>query len=167
LEKLVLDPAEVKEGVALDLLAHAQRRAHVDHDGERAMVALVRSLEASAQRRLFKQYRIKTWDAQPEQLPEPMREPCHTCYLDDIDGKYKLPLQSQFRALVELGDPMGQAFHREWPKMKPLLDAANQAVLGHGYEPVKLERFQQLHDIVIKVTGISASSLPAFPLLSL
>jgi CRISPR-associated protein (TIGR02710 family) len=167
LEKLVLDPAEVKEGVTLDLLAHAQRRAHVDHDGERAMVALVRSLEASAQRRLFKQYRIKTWDAQPEQLPEPMREPCRTCYLDDIDGKYKLPLQSQFRALAELGDPMGQAFLREWPKMKPLLDAANQAVLGHGYEPVKLERFQQLHDIVIKVTGISASSLPAFPLLSL
>ncbi len=48
LEKLVLDPADVKEGVVLDLLAHAHRRAHVDHDFERAMVALVRAMEACA-----------------------------------------------------------------------------------------------------------------------
>ncbi|MBX3236815.1 MAG: TIGR02710 family CRISPR-associated protein [Nitrospiraceae bacterium] len=167
LEKLVLDPAEVKEGVALDLLAHAHRRALVDHDGERAMGALVRGLEACAQRQLYRQYKIKTWDVQSEQLPEALRETCRTCYLDDVDGKYKLPLQSQFRALAGLGDQMGQAFLRDWPKMKPLLDAANHAVLGHGFEPVKLERFQQLHDIVIKLVGVNTSSLPAFPVLSL
>jgi CRISPR-associated protein (TIGR02710 family) len=167
LEKLVLDPAEVKEAVALDLLAHAQRRAQVDHDGERAMAALIRSLEALAQRQLFKQYKIKTWDARPEQLPESMRDACRTCYLDDVDGKYKLPLQSQFKVLAGLGDPMGQAFLREWPKMKPLLDAAHQAVLGHGFEPVKLERVHQLSDMVIKLTGVNESSLPKFPVLTL
>ncbi len=167
LEKLVLDPAEVKEGVALDLLAHAQRRALVDHDGERAMGALVRGLEACAQRQLYRQYKIKTWDVQPEQLPEALRETCRTCYLDDVDGKYKLPLQSQFRALAGLGDQMGQAFLRDWPKMKPLLDAANQAVLGHGFEPVKLERFHQLYEIVIRLVGVNTSSLPTFPTMSL
>jgi len=36
-------------------------------------------------------------------------------------------------------------------------------VLGHGFEPVKPERFQQLQDIVIKLTGINDSSLPMFP----
>ncbi|MGH7205966.1 MAG: TIGR02710 family CRISPR-associated CARF protein [Nitrospiraceae bacterium] len=167
LEKLVLDPQEVKEAIAYDLLAHARRRADVDHHFEAATATLLRALEAFAQWQLFKRYTIKTWDVQPEQLPEALREPCRTCYLDDVDGKYKLPLQSQFRALAGLGDQMGQTFLAQWPKMKPLLDAANQAVLGHGFEPVKVERFQQLYDVVIKLTGVNETSLPRFPTLSL
>ncbi len=167
LEKLVLDPQEIKEAVAFDLLAHARRRAEVDHHFEAAIATLLRALEAFAQYQLFKQHRIKTWDVRPEQLPEALRESCRTCYLDDVDGKYKLPLQAQFRALAGLGDQMGQAFLTQWAKMKPLLDAANHAVLGHGFEPVKAERFHQLYDIVVKLTGVSESSLPKFPTLVL
>ena len=121
---------------------------------------------AFAQLQLFKQHNIKTWDAQPEQLPHALQEICRTCYLEDIDGKYKLPLQAQFRVLAGLGDHMGQSFLREWPTMKPLLDAANQAVLGHGFEPVKAERVQQLYDVVMKLTGIQDNSLPKFPMLA-
>jgi hypothetical protein len=62
---------------------------------------------------------------------------------------------------------MGQAFQREWPTMKPLLDAANHAVLGHGFEPVKAERVQQLFEVVLKLSGISDTSLPKFPVLGL
>lgn len=167
LEKLVLDPQEVKETVAYDLLAHARRRVDVDHHPEAATIALLRSLEAFAQVRLFKQYKIKTWDVQPEQLPEELREPCRTCFLSDFDGKYKLSLHDQFRALAGLGDPMGQTYLAQWPKMKPLLDAAHQSVLGHGFEPIKPERFQQLHDIVVKLTGVGEQSLPKFPMLNL
>ncbi len=167
LEKLVLDPNEVKETLALDLLAHARRRADVGHDFEAATMTLVRALEAFAQFQLFKQYNIKTWDLQPEQLPEALRETCRTCFLSDLDGKYKLPLHDQFRALDGLGSQMGQAYLAQWPKMKPLLDAANQAVLGHGFEPVKPERFQQLYEIVMKLTGVNTVSLPAFPVLVL
>ena len=166
LEKLVLDPAEVKDAVALDLLAHVSRRLRVTHDPEAAMIALVRALEAFAQRQLFKQHKIKTWDVQPEQLPQALQEVCRTCYLEDIDGKYKLPLQAQFRALAGLGDQLGQSFLREWPTMKPLLDAANHAVLGHGFEPIKAERVQQLYDVVVKLTGVQDSSLPKFPTLA-
>jgi CRISPR-associated protein (TIGR02710 family) len=167
LEKLVLDPQEVKEAVAFDLLAHARRRADVDHHFEAAITTLLRALEAFAQYQLFKHHRIKTWDVRPEQLPEALRESCRICYLDDVDGKYKLPLQAQFRALAGLGDQMGQAFLTQWAKMKPLLDAANHAVLGHGFEPVKAERFHQLYDIVVKLTGVSEASLPRFPTLNL
>jgi CRISPR-associated protein (TIGR02710 family) len=167
LENLVLDPVEVKDLLALDLLAHAGRRLRVARDAEGAMQALIRALEASAQRQLFRQHRIKTWDVQPEQLPQALQEICRTCYLEDIDGKYKLPLQAQFRALAGLGDQMGQSFLREWPTMKPLLDAANHAVLGHGFEPVKPERVQQLYEVVIKLSGISETSLPKFPVLNL
>jgi CRISPR-associated protein (TIGR02710 family) len=157
LEKLVLDPAPVKDMQALDLLAHASRRLHGLHDSESAMVSLVRALEAFAQRQLFKQYQIKTWDVQPEQLPQALQE---------IDGKYKLPVQAQFRALAGLGDQMGQAFLREWPTLKPLLDAASHAVLGHGFEPVKAERVQQLFGVVVKLSGVSEATLPKFPVLN-
>jgi len=166
LEKLVLDPGPVKELQATDLLAHAGRRLHGLQDPEAAMVSLVRALEAFAQRQLFRHHKIKSWDVQPEQLPQALKEICRTCFLDDIDGKYKLPLQAQFRALAGLGDQMGQAFLREWPTMKPLLDAASHAVLGHGFEPIKSERVQQLYDVVIKLSGVSETSLPKFPVMN-
>ncbi|NJN68858.1 MAG: TIGR02710 family CRISPR-associated protein [Nitrospira sp.] len=167
LEKLVLDPAEVKEFVPLDVLAHAHRQLLFRRNPEAAMLALVRALEGFAQVRLHKAHKIKSWDVSPEQLPQALQEICRTCYLEDIDGKYKLPLQAQFRVLAGLGDQLGQAFLREWPKMKPLLDAANHAVLGHGFEPVKSERVQQLYDVVVRLTGIAESSLPKFPVLCL
>ena len=167
LEKLVLDPAEVKELLAFDLLAHAGRRLHVAHDTEGAMRALVRALEAFAQLRLFKHYRIKTWDVQPEQLPQALRDTCLSCYLEDIDGKYVLPAQAQFRVLAALDDPIGHSFAKEWPAMKPLLNAANQAVLGRGAETVKAERVQQLFTVVMKLSNAGDASLPKFPTLSL
>ena len=167
LEKLVLDPQDVKEAVAFDLLAHAHRRAELDHHFEAAMTILLRALEAFAQHHLFKHYRIKSWDVQPDQLPQALRDTCQTCYLDDVDGKYKLPLHAQFRALAGLGSQVGQAYLTQWPKMKPLLDAASHGVLGHGFEAVKAERFQQLYDIVVKLTGVSEPSLPRFPMLNL
>jgi CRISPR-associated protein (TIGR02710 family) len=167
LEKIVLDPADVKELLSLDLLAHAGRRLRVAHDTEAAMRTLGRALEAFAQYRLFKQHRIKTWDVQPEQLPQAFQDTCRTCYLEDIDGKYVLPTQAQFRLLAALDDPMGHAFLKEWPAMKPLLNAANQAVLGRGAETVKAERVQQLYEVVIKLTGVQDGSLPKFPVLTL
>ena len=167
LEKLVLDPADVKELLAFDMLAHANRRLRVAHDPEAAMQALMRALEAFAQHRLIKQYRIKAWDVQPEQLPQPLKETCLTCYLEDIDGKYVLPAQAQFRLLAALDDPMGQTFLKEWPAMKPLLNAANHAVLGYGYDTVKSERVQQLYEVVVKLTGVQDGSLPKFPVLAL
>ena len=47
--------------------------------------------------------------------------------------------------------------------MKPLLDAAQQGVLSHGFEPIKAERFRQLYDIVMKLTKVNEASLPKFP----
>jgi CRISPR-associated protein (TIGR02710 family) len=167
LEKLVLDPADVKELLAFDLLAHASRRLRVANDAEAAMQSLVRALEAFAQHQLYKLHKMKSWDVRPEQLPQALQDICRTCYLEDIDGKYKLPLQAQFRVLAGLGDSLGQAFLREWPAMKPLLDAANHAVLGHGFDPVKSERVQQLYEVVVKLTGAQDGSLPKFPALTL
>ena len=173
LEKLVLDPADVKELLPFELLAHAGRRLRVAHDTEAAMGALVRALEGFAQYRLFKQYHIKTWDVQPDQLPHVLQETCRTCYLEDIDGKYVLPVQAQFRVLAALDDPLqdgvvadarGQLFNL---LAQSVVNAANHAVLGHGFDTVKSERVQQLYEVVVKLTGVQDGSLPKFPVLTL
>ncbi|HET7910375.1 MAG TPA: hypothetical protein VFL19_06680, partial [Nitrospira sp.] len=75
--------------------------------------------------------------------------------------------QAQFRLLAALNDPMGQTFLKEWPGMKPLLNAANQAVLGRGAETIKAERVQQLLDVVVKLSRAGDTSLPKFPTLTL
>jgi hypothetical protein len=47
--------------------------------------------------------------------------------------------------------------------MKSLFDAADHALLGHGFEPIKPERFHQLYDLVLKLTGVVPADLPEFP----
>ena len=167
LEGIVLDPHDVKFSVALDLLAHAKRRAERDHQIEVATLTLLRGLEACAQHQLMKQFHVKSWDVQADQLPQDLQEPCRQTMLDDVDGKYKLPLPAQFRALAGFGDPMGQTFVTEWPKMKTLLDSAYQSVLGHGFQNTKTERFHQLYALVLKLTKVEESSLPRFPSMTL
>jgi len=167
LEKLVMDPVEIKSALPPDLLANAKRRAEQEHAFDAALATAVRALEAFAQVQLFKQYKIKTNDVQPDQLPAAMQEACKMCCLDDTDGKYKLPLVMQFRALAGLGDQMGQNYLAQWPQMKPLLDAAHRSPLGHGFESATAERYHQLTAMIFKITGITDTALPKFPILSL
>ena len=163
LESLVLDAKEIKPSLAHDLMAWAKRRGDRGRDLEMATRVLLRGLEAAAQVQLSNRFKLKSWDITVEQLPKDLQDTCRTRYLNEIDGKYRLPLQAQFQALAGLGDPMGQRFTTEWPKMKSLFDAADHAVLGYGFEPLKAERFHQLYELTMKLTGTSASHLPVFP----
>lgn len=167
LESIVLDPQEVKAAMADDLLAHAKRHADRDHNYGLGIAVIIRALEAYSQHQLWKQFHIKSWDVQVEQLPPSLQETCQTSFLDDVDGKYKLPLHAQLHTLAELGHPLGQRFTTEWPKMKTLLDAAYHNVLGHGFQPPKAERFHQLYQLVLKLTNVNESSLPKFPFMKL
>jgi len=153
LESIVLDVKEIKPLLTLDLLAWAKRRGDRGRDIEMATRVLLRGLEAAAQYQLFAHYNLKSWDITA----------CRTCYLNEIDGKYRLSLQAQFHALAGLGDSMGQRFTKEWPKMKSLFDAADHAVLGYGFESLKTERFHQLFELTMKLTGTTVSDLPVFP----
>jgi CRISPR-associated protein (TIGR02710 family) len=163
LESLVLDAKEIKPSLTLDLLAWAKRRGDRGRDLEMATRVLLRGLEAAAQTQLSDRFKLKSWDITIEQLPKDLQDTCRTRYLNEIDGKYRLPLQAQFQTLAGLGDPMGQRFTTEWPKMKSLFDAADHAVLGYGFEPLKAERFHQLFELTLKLTGTTATDLPVFP----
>ena len=167
LESIVMNPDDVKLPVAHDLLAHAKRCAERDQQIDSALQLLLRALEAYAQYHLWKQYRIKSWDVQVEQLPKDLQEPCRTCYTDDVDGKFHLPLQAQFRALAGLGHPMGQTFVNEWTRIKTLWDAAHQSVLGHGFQTTKADRFHQFYAAALKLTNVTEPDLPAFPKMTL
>ena len=167
LESIVMNPDDVKLPVAHDLLAHAKRRAERDQHIDAALQLLLRALEAYAQYHLWKQHRIKSWDVQVDQLPQDLREPCRTSYTDDVDGKFHLPLQAQFRALAGLGHPMGQTFVNEWTKLKTLWDAAQQSVLGHGFQTTKADRFHQFYVAALKLTNVTESTLPVFPKMTL
>ena len=167
LESIVLDPNDVKLPVAHDLLAHAKRRGERDQQIESALQLLLRALEAYAQYHLWKQYGIKSWDVQVDQLPQDLQEPCRTCYASDVDGKFHLPLEAQFRALAGLGHPMGQTFVNEWTKIKTLWDAAHHSVLGHGFQTTKADRFHQFYAVAVKLTNVTEPNLPAFPKMTL
>ena len=167
LESIVMDPNDVKLPVAHDLLAHAKRRGERDQQIDSALQLLLRALEAYAQYHLWKQYGIKSWDVQVDQLPQDLQEPCRTCYASDVDGKFHLPLEAQFRALAGLGHPMGQTFVNEWTKIKTLWDAAHQSVLGHGFQSTKADRFHQFYAVAIKLTNVTEPNLPAFPKMTL
>ncbi len=167
LENIVMNPDDVKLPVAHDLLAHAKRRGERDQHIDSALQLLLRALEAYAQYHLWKPYRIKSWDVQVEQLPQDLQEPCRACYADDVDGKFHLPLQAQFRALAGLGHPMGQTFVNEWTRIKTLWDAAHQSVLGHGFQTTKADRFHQFYAAAIKLTNVTEPNLPAFPKMTL
>ena len=166
LESIVMDPDDVKLPVAHDLLAHAKRREG-EQQIDSALQLLLRALEAYAQYHLWKQYRIKSWDVQVEQLPQDLQEPCRSCYSSDVDGKFHLPLEAQFRALAGLGHPMGQSFVNEWTKLKTLWDAAHQSVLGHGFQTTKADRFHQFYAAAVKLTNVTESNLPTFPKMTL
>lgn len=167
LERLTMDPLEVKECLTLELLGQAARLAALRNHNELVMRSVIRALESAAQWTLFKHHQIKSWDVQPEQLPDGMQAVCRSGYLSEVDGKYKLPVHAQFQVLAELGEELGRAYLAQWPKMKPLFDAAHQAILGHGGEAIKPERCQQLFDIVMKLTGLTDAALPKFPVLAL
>lgn len=166
LESIVIDPDDVKLPVAHDLLAHAKRRER-EQQTDSALQLLLRALEAYAQYHLWKQYRIKSWDVQVEQLPQDLQEACRSCYSSDVDGKFHLPLQAQFRTLAGLGHPMGETFVNEWTKLKTLWDAAHQSVLGHGFQTTKADRFHQFYAAAVKLTNVTESNLPAFPKMTL
>ena len=167
LEQIVLDPQEIKAKIGYDLLAQAKRRTERHRDVEVGTRVLLRALEAFAQSQLMKRLQMKSWDVNPDHLPESLKEACRNCYLNKVDGKYRLPLHAQFEALAESGDAMGQTFLTQWPKMKSLVDAADHAVLGQGFEAIKTERFNQLYDMILKVCEIQPAELPKFPTMAL
>ncbi len=167
LEKIMMAQRKPDRTIFLDLIANAKRQAEMHHHYEDAMVRLYRALEVLAQIQLDKAFGMKSQDVRLEQLPESVREEYRRSFTSELDGRIKLPLYAAYNLLKVLGDPLGQGFFNLWPQIKLVLDVHHQSVLAHGFETIKPERYQQLLDLVLKLSEARPESLPRFPRMEL
>jgi CRISPR-associated protein (TIGR02710 family) len=163
LEKIMMAQRKPDRTIFLDLLANAKRRAEMHHHYEDAMVRLYRALEILAQVQLDKAFGIRSQDVRADQLPESVREEYRRGFISELDGRIKLPLYAAYNLLKVLGDPLGQGFFTLWPQIKLVLDMRHQSILAHGFENMKPERYQQLWDLVLKLSEARPEALPRFP----
>jgi len=167
LEKIMMAQRKPDQTIFLDLIANARRQAEMHHHYEDAMVRLYRALETLAQVQLEKAFGIQSQDVRPEQLPESVREEYRRSFTSELDGKIKLPLYAAYNLLKLLGDPLGQSFFNLWPQIKLVLDGYHHSILAHGFESIKPERYQQLFDLIMKLSGSRPEPLPRFPQMEL
>jgi CRISPR-associated protein (TIGR02710 family) len=161
LEKIAMGSQEVKPELFLDLLANARRRALHDQRYEDAVVRVYRALEVLAQVGLF-QKGIRSSAVDPSKLPENLREEYVRRYTGETDGKIAIGVIPAFRLLKGMGDDLGERFESQWNNIRALLEARGGAVLGHGFGTVNPERYQQLFDVVLKISGRRIEEIPVF-----
>lgn len=151
-----------------DLLANAKRRADLEDKFDDAMARLYRAMEAIAQFRLESQYGIKTSDVKVKQIPASLKEDYKAKYVDENNGRIKIPLSASYRLLKELGDKYGKSFFQHYDKeLKIMLDVRNKSILAHGFYSVKEETFRNMYSVILKFTGISGEQIPEVPALML
>lgn len=162
LEKLVMGAKEIKPELFLDLLSNARRRAQTEKKVEEATVRLLRALEVLAQARLAERgFQFDRID--PDRLPASLKADFVQKYTSPLDGRIKLDLLGDYRLLKEVGDPLGIAFDQQWNALKIPLEARERSILGHGFTPMPAERYQQLWELVLKISGTPPEKGPQFP----
>ncbi|MDC4225889.1 MAG: TIGR02710 family CRISPR-associated CARF protein [Candidatus Manganitrophus sp.] len=162
LEKLVMGTKEIKPELFLDLLANAQRRAHTEKKYEEATVRLLRALEVLAQARLAERgFQFDRID--PDRLPASLKTDFIQKYTSPLDGRIKLDLLGDYRLLKEIGDPLGIAFDQQWSTFKIPLEARERSILGHGFTPMPPDRYQQLWELALKISGTPPEKMLHFP----
>ncbi len=162
LEKLVMGTKEIKPELFLDLLSNAQRRAQIERKYEEATVRLLRALEVLGQARLAERgFQFDRID--PDRLPAALKSAFLQKYASPLDGRIKLDLVGGYRLLKENGDPLGIAFDQQWNALKIPLEARERSILGHGFTPMPADRYQQLWELVLKISGTPPERGLQFP----
>ncbi len=133
LKKLKQDSSLPTREFLEDLIANAGRRReegrHVD-----AVARLYRAIEAAAQLRLWKGFRIKTSKLPLVDVPVAMHSRLATRADDEM---LKLGLQDAYELLRLKDDPLGTRFHDlGWSKSGSPLSKRNDSIAGHGFTAV-------------------------------
>lgn len=162
LEKLVMGTKEIKPELFLDLLSNAQRCAQIEKKVEEATVRLLRALEVPGQVRLAERgFQFDRIDL--DRLPDSLKPDFVQKYTSPLDGRIKLDLLGSYRLLKEVGDSLGIAFDQQWNALKIPLEARERSILGHGFTPMPADRYQQLWELVLKISGTPPDKGPQFP----
>ncbi|MBA2660917.1 MAG: TIGR02710 family CRISPR-associated protein [Bradymonadaceae bacterium] len=115
-----------------ELVANAKRRdKHGNYDD--ALARLYRAIEYMAQLRLFEQFGLSTGEFPVDELPESMNK-----HVESGQQRCQLALQDSWKVLALRGDLCGQKFYELQERIKLLkaLNARNNSILAHGFEPI-------------------------------
>lgn len=144
-----------------DLLANAKRRME-EGRWDDAVARLYRVVEATAQL-LLAEMGIPDTSAVPlDRIPEPLQSQLRpTAH----QGKVKLGLRNAWALLTAWNHPAASLFqaaelglHEHSP-----LNARNQSILAHGFQPVSEKTAQALYQAALKITQIPETDLPGLP----
>ncbi len=146
-----------------DLVANAIRRAELEAKHEDAVARLYAAVEKLGKLTLRQNHHLDNGKIDPEAVPEPLRQEYRGRYWSEEMQCLQIPLRATYRLLAALGDPLGARFEAAWPTLRPLLDARNQSILGHGTQPVSEEAYRRLLAATLDLLDLDSDALPTFP----
>lgn len=175
--KDTIDLFEVLKGIeqgslsmVWDLLANALRRAELESKYDDAVARCYSAIEKAARYRLVNQYAINPSHAEPEKIPEELRDEFirrHTFEYQDKKGnvleRLRFGLGDAYRLLNALGDPLGQRYMVCQDKMKAALESRNCSILAHGDVPVIKKSFNELFNVAVFLLKLETENLTKFP----
>lgn len=145
--------------ILADLLANAQRRANLGQYDD-AVARLYRAIEAFAQIKLAMR-NIDTSDVQPDQIPPSIRD---NLQATPRNGFCKLGLQDAYKLLQALDPSSAQSFFdKRLDAPTSPLTARNQSILAHGFQPVTIDTYRKLQDVVSALLEMTDQNQFAFP----
>ena len=159
-----------KEGIALDIVANADRRVQGEQKFEDAVARFYSAMERFGQVRLRERTGFKASQFPLEKIPEQLREK-----YSKREKVLKLGLVDVMSVLSELTPPeeLGQRFFQakkvwigaagEKRGSRTLLEMRNYSILGHGTTGVTKKDYEQFRTELIKLVGIREEALPSVP----
>ena len=146
-----------------DLVANAMRRAELETKHEDAVARLYAAVEKLGKLTLRRDHHLDNSRVDPAAVPASLREDYRGRYWSEEEQSLQLPLLATYRLLAALGAPLGDRFEAAWPTLRPLLDARNQSILGHGTQPVSEGTYRRLLDATLVLLDLDPGALPTFP----
>ena len=151
-----------------DLLGNAKRRADLEKKYDDAIARLYRAIEVLGQSELKNRYGIETSNVEEDLIPDDLRAEYRQKYRDKYDYKIKLPLYASYQLLKALGSDLAVRFFNHYEdKIKPLLNARNNSILAHGFNPIDEKKFRELFNLIVIIFEMKEEDIPEFPLLKL
>ena len=143
-----------------DLAANALRREEQGACDD-AVARLYSLLEKTARTTLLCDFGIDTSHVSLDALPKTFLKEAQP--LTGHDGSLQLPLFKAYLLLAHLGHPLGQAFLDSQDRLARVLQARNNSLLAHGFEPVSAATCRELRTLVFAFLQIEVEQLVRFP----
>lgn len=143
-----------------DLLSNARRRARAGRFDD-AVARLYSAIEKNAKIALLARHGIDNSNIDLDRVPEAMRE--ILAEARDGSGPVRVGLQKSFLLLDALDDPLGKKYRAHEAELKKSLEARNQSLLAHGYNPVPEDACARLFAIALDFLDVREEDLPVFP----